>query len=161
MLITITEKYSIPLQLDLVHLKFQAEVAKNTSLDRKWTANYLHATVCRTVEGAAGISWSVGTGQGDSNNSSSASIILLNAASQRWGVSRTSMSATRTSDLNLITVVERQLSCAVFDDAESAFDTFGNMGSRRIILRLNENTVMCATVIDSASLFYSLFLLKS
>jgi len=41
---------------------------------RKWTAKYLHAIVCRTVKDAAGISWSVGTDQGDSNNSSSVSI---------------------------------------------------------------------------------------
>jgi len=32
MLITLAEKYSLPLQLDLVRLKSLAEVAKNTSL---------------------------------------------------------------------------------------------------------------------------------
>jgi len=51
-----------------------------------------------------------------------------------------SMSATRMSDLNLITV-ERQLSGALFDDPESAINTFASMGPRRIRLVLNENTV--------------------
>jgi len=40
------------------------------------------------------------------------------------------------SDLNLITVVERQLSGGVvFDNAESAFDPSGSMGSRIIALK--------------------------
>jgi len=43
-------------------------------VSHRWTANYLYATVCRTVKDAAGITWSVGTDQGDSNNSSSVSI---------------------------------------------------------------------------------------
>jgi len=57
---------------------------------------------------------------------------------------RASMSATRTSDLTLITV-ERQLSGALFDDPESAIDTFAHAESL-----LNENTVqrlgLCVTV---------------
>jgi len=103
---------------------------------------YLHVTVCKTVKGAAGISDLLAL----------IKVILtipISSASADHSFSamrrvkthiRASMSATRTSDLNLITVVERQLSDAVFDDAESAFDThleaWVHAGSI-----VNENTV--------------------
>ena len=47
---------------------------------------------------------------------------------------RASMSAARTSDLNLSTV-ERQLSGALFDDPESAIEIFASMGPCRITLK--------------------------
>jgi len=47
---------------------------------------------------------------------------------------RASMSASRTSDLTLITV-ERELSGAIFHDPGSAIDKFASMGPRRLTLK--------------------------
>jgi len=67
MLIALVEKYS--LQLDLVRLKSQAEVAKNKSL-----ANERPTTCMQRFAELSKVQRSVGTHQGDSNNSSSVSI---------------------------------------------------------------------------------------
>jgi len=58
MLITLSEKYSLPLPLDMVRLKSQVEVARNTSLaDERPTTSMQRVRVrVSTVKGAAGIS---------------------------------------------------------------------------------------------------------
>jgi len=79
MLITRAEKYSLPLQLHLLRLKSQAiEVAKNMSL-----ANERPATCITCMQRFAELSNGqrafpdllIGNDQGDSNNSSSVSIL--------------------------------------------------------------------------------------
>ena len=57
---------------------------------------------------------------------------------------RASMSASRTSDLTLITV-ERELSGAIFHDPGSAIDKFASMGPRRLTV---EYTVLSVVTVS-------------
>jgi len=135
MLTVLAEKYSSTLSLDLERLQSQAEVAKNTFLtgERPTTSMQLFAELSKMQRAFPDllallkVILTIPVASASAERSFSA---MRRVKSHL----RASMSASRTSDLTLITV-ERELSGAIFHDPGSAIDKFASMGPRRLTLK--------------------------
>ena len=135
MLTVLAEKYSSAHNLDLERLQSQVEVAKNTFLtgERPTTSMQLFAELSKMqwafpdLLALLKVILTIPVASASAERSFSA---IRRVKSHL----RASMSASRTSDLTLITV-ERELSGAIFHDPGSAIDKFASMGPRRLTLK--------------------------
>lgn len=132
MLINLAEKYPLTLQLDLTRLISQAEVARNAfDGDEQPTTCMQLSKMQRAFPDLLALIKVILTFPVASASAERSFSAMRRVKSH---LNRASMSATRTSDLTLITV-ERQLSGALLNDPESTIDSFVTMRPRRITLK--------------------------